>query len=59
MWDAYPTSTPSSTTTKLEVPTKMEESPQIDAPYTQAVGSLMYMALGIQPDIAFTIQHLS
>ena len=31
----------------------------MDAPYANAIGSLMYAALGTRPDLAFTIQHLS
>ena len=30
-----------------------------DIPYHEAVGSLMYAALGMQPDIAFAVQTIS
>jgi Reverse transcriptase (RNA-dependent DNA polymerase) len=36
---------------------KEESSPEV--PYVEAIGCLMYAALGSQPDIAFTMQQLS
>ena len=50
---------PLSKTMKLFLPIGSNNTPTVDVPYAKAIGSLMYAALGTQPDIAFTIQHLS
>ena len=52
-------SMPLSKTMKLIVLIGSNNSPTIDVPYAKAIGLLMYAALGTQPDIAFTVQHLS
>ena len=59
MQDLNPVSMPLSKTVKLTVPTGSTTGPTIDAPYAKAIGSLMYAALGTQPDLAFAVQHLS
>ena len=43
----------------LTVPTGSKDGPTIDIPYAKAIESIMYAALGTQPDIAFAIQYLS
>ena len=35
------------------------QAEDLNMPYTKAIGSLMYVAFQTQPDIAFTVQHLS
>jgi hypothetical protein len=55
MQDAHPVNTPIAPNTKLRAP----EIPKIHPLYAQAIGSLMYAALGTRPDIAFAVQHLS
>ena len=55
MQDANPVSTLLNKSVKLTPNIK----PIIDVPYVKAIGSLMYVALGTRPDLAFTIQHLS
>ena len=59
MQNAYPTSTPFNISTKLDIPLEINDGLQTDAPYAQAIGSLMYAALGTCPNIAFVTQHLS
>ena len=59
MQNAYPTSTPSNISTKLDIPLETNDGLQTNAPYVQAIGSLMYAALGTCPDIVFMTQHLS
>ena len=59
MQDANPVLTPFSGTVKFTVLHEKTSSPKIDIPYIKAIGSLMYAALGIRPDLAFTVQHLS
>lgn len=56
MQDANPVSTPLSKTVKL---TNQTTHTIDDTPYAQAIGSLMYTALGTRPDLAFAVQHLS
>jgi Reverse transcriptase (RNA-dependent DNA polymerase) len=58
MQDANPVSTPLSKTVKL-TPTNEAAHTRNDIPYATAIGSLMYTALGMRPDLAFTVQHLS
>jgi hypothetical protein len=57
--DANPVSTPLSTSVKLSIPLESSNKPSINIPYGQAIGVLMYTALGTRPDIAFAVQHLS
>ena len=59
MQNAYPTSTPFNISTKLDLPLETNDRPQTNAPYAQAIGSLMYATLGTRPNIAFVTQHLS
>ena len=58
MSDAHPVSTPLHKTIKLN--SSLDSmGPTIEVPYAKAIGSLMYVALSTQPDLAFAIQHLS
>ena len=59
MQNSNSVSTPLSKTVKLTVPIQSTSGPTIDAPYAKAIGSIMYLALGSRPDLAFAIQHLS
>ena len=59
MQDANPVSTPLSKSVKLTVPIESTNGPTIDAPYAKAISSLIYAVLGTQPNLAFTVQHLS
>ena len=58
MQDANPILTPLSKKVKLMVPIESTNGPTIDAPYAKAISSLMYAALGTQPNLAFAAQHL-
>ena len=57
MHHANPVTTPLSKNVKLTTPN--EPTKLLNVPYAQAMGSIMYAALGSRPDLAFTIQHLS
>ena len=57
MIDAIPVTTPMETGTRLVIPDKEEEKP--DLPYQQLIGSLMYVAIGTRPDISFAVSYLS
>ena len=59
MQNAYPTSTPSNISTKLDIPLETNDGLRTNAPYVQAIGLLMYATLGTHPNIAFATQHLS
>ena len=59
MQNTYPALTPFNISTKLDIPLEINDGPRTDAPYAQAIGSLMYAALGTCPNIAFATQHLS
>ena len=59
MMEANLVSTPLSKTTKLILPIGSNKSLTIDVPYAKATRSSRYAALRTQPNIAFTIQHLS
>ena len=59
MLNTHPTLTPFNVSTKLDIPLKTSDGPRTDAPYAQAASSLMYVALGTCPNIAFIVQHLS
>ena len=54
---------PSAPLLKLQSPTKLADIAQMkNVPYQETVGSLMYAAMGTQPDIAFamsTVAHFS
>ena len=57
MGNCNPISTPVDHHVKLE---KTPEEEKHDIPeYMNAIGSLMYAAMGTRPDIAFAVQHLS
>jgi hypothetical protein len=57
MEDSNPVKTPLNPNVKLE---KTPEGEKHDIPeYLNALGSLMYAAIGTRPDIAFAVQHLS
>ena len=60
MQEANPVLTPVNYSVKLNVPIPNAEIKlTISEPYVKVVGSLMYAALGMRPNIAFAIQHLS
>ena len=59
MQDVNPILMPLSKSVKLMVPIESTNGPTIDVPYAKAISSLMYVALGTQPDLAFAVQHLS
>ena len=58
MNSANPTHTPLSTNENL---TKTEDLPTLcnDEPYAELVGSLMYAAVGLRPDLTYTVSALS
>ena len=46
--------------TKAMSPSTDNEKQQMkNIPYLAAVGSIMYVAIGTRPDIAYAVQHLS
>ena len=57
MHHTNPVTTPLSKNVKLTTPNEPTKS--LNIPYAQAMGSIMYAALGSRPDLTFTIQHLS
>ena len=59
MQDSNSVSALLSKTIKLTVPIQSTNNPTINAPYAKATGSIMYLALGSQPNLAFVVQHLS
>jgi len=57
---AHPSPTPLDTHAKLvQLPNGQRDPKTVNAPYHFAIGSLMYLAMGTQYDLAFTVQHLS
>ena len=45
---------------KLLCPTTKEETEEMDkVPYMNAVGALMYLAIGTRPDIAYSVAKLA
>ncbi|XP_061723887.1 uncharacterized protein LOC133530075 [Cydia pomonella] len=56
MTDAITVTTPMEPGLKLTLPTQVEE---IDVPYRELIGSLMYIAIGTRPDIEHTVSYLS
>lgn len=57
--DANPSPTPVDSHVKL-MPMKSGSEPEIECgQYQNTIGSLMYAALGMRPDISFLVQHLS
>lgn len=59
MWNSKPVSTPSDVNQKLSA-TMCAEGEEIDnIPYQEAVGSLLYLAQGTRPDIAFAVNDVS
>jgi len=53
-------STPLDPNVKLIPRSGSEQDPKMKGvPYQEAIGSLMYAALGTRPDISFAVQHLS
>ena len=57
MAEANPISTPLPKNIKLDDIQAQTEDPSI--PYAKVIGSLMYTAIQMRPDIAFAVQHLS
>lgn len=58
MKNANPVSVPADKTI-LDLPTNEQMKEDSEAPYAEAVGSLMYLAIGTRPDIAYVINTLS
>jgi hypothetical protein len=60
--DANPVSTPLDSNIKLD-DGKQQDEAQSDGrgsgPYTTAIGSLLYIAMGTQPNISFAVQMLA
>lgn len=56
MTDAITVATPMEPGLKLTLPKEDEE---IEVPYRELIGSLMYIAIGTRPDIAHTVSYLS
>nr|AAZ28935.1 polyprotein [Phanerochaete chrysosporium RP-78] len=56
MADSNPVSVPMDPNTRLQ---KTPDAPPPDFPYREAVGSLMYAAVGTRPDISYAVQTLS
>jgi len=48
-------SSPGAKLTKSEIGTSEDD---VEFPYRELIGSLMYLAVGTRPDIAFTVSHL-
>lgn len=60
MEDATPVGTPLDSNIKLlKAPGDEEVDRVLQAEYQSLIGSIMYIALGTRPDIAFAVQHLS
>lgn len=57
MSDCKPVKTPFEVGMKLS--NKKEEENNVDCPYQQAIGSLLYVAQGTRPDISFAVNTLS
>lgn len=57
MTDAISVATPLEPGLKLTIPKKEEE--ELDLPYQELIGSLMYIAICTRPDIAHTVSYLS
>lgn len=60
MLDCKPVGTPSDTHSKLSVKDVTPENSLVgQIPYQEAVGSLLYLAQGTRPDIAFAVNNVS
>ena len=58
MSNTHPVSTPLHKMIKLN--SSLDSTgPMTEVPYAKAIGSLMYVALSTQPNLAFAVQHLS
>lgn len=55
MMDCWPTTCPITPSASLEV----HKGPTLDFPYSQAVESLMYLAMGTRPNQAFSLVLIS
>ena len=59
MENAKPVATPVDTSTKLMKPESHSEEDMKQYPFREVIGSLMYLAVGTRPDIAFAVNSLS
>jgi len=59
MENSKPTSIPMDTNYKAQNPTQLDKASEIKFPYREAIGSLMYAAIGTRPDIMYATSLMS
>lgn len=59
MSDARPVSTPMEAGTYLEVKGELGDTDEMELPYRELIGALMYLSVCTRPDISFAVSYLS